>query len=86
MNAGTKEGSINNIIREVSYYDINQRAIGSLDNKAIDFEYRNSLFQKNKEKIVLSVLIELGKDSPNDSKANERIKNEKMVSSTSELP
>lgn len=59
MNAGTNEGEIKDILVKVRYLDLIDMNIKEISKEEIGFEYRNSLFQKNPEKIVLKAWFEL---------------------------
>ena len=59
MNAGTKEGETKNILKKVRYLDLTDMLIKEKKNKDIEFEYRNSLFQKRKDKIILKAWFKL---------------------------
>ncbi len=61
MNAGTKEGEIKDILVKVRYLDLADMQIKEILKEEIYFEYRNSFFQKNPDKIVLKVWFELAK-------------------------
>lgn len=64
MNAGTKEGETKNILLKVRYLDLEDMVIKEKMNSEIDFSYRNSFFQKNKDKIVLKAWFQLRKGDP----------------------
>lgn len=53
MNAGTKDGEIKDILLKVRYLDLSDLQIKEIDKNDIEFEYRNSLFQKKSDKIIL---------------------------------
>jgi UDP-N-acetylmuramate dehydrogenase len=61
MNAGTKEGEIKDILVKVRYLDLTDMQIKEIIKEDIGFEYRNSFFQKNTDKIVLKVWLQLEK-------------------------
>lgn len=69
MNAGTKEGEIKDILVKVRYLDLADRQIKEIDKENIGFEYRNSFFQKNTDKIVLKAWFQLKKGNSNQIKA-----------------
>jgi UDP-N-acetylmuramate dehydrogenase len=64
MNAGTKEGETKNILLKVRYLDLEDMLIKEKSNSEIGFDYRNSFFQKNKDKIVLKSWFQLEKGDP----------------------
>ncbi|MDA9309046.1 UDP-N-acetylmuramate dehydrogenase [Flavobacteriaceae bacterium] len=59
MNAGTKEGETKNILKKVRYLDLNDMVVKEKHNKDLEFEYRNSMFQKQKDKIILKAWFQL---------------------------
>lgn len=59
MNAGTKEGETKNILKNVLYLDLNDMMVKEKNKEEINFEYRNSFFQKNKDKVILKAWFEL---------------------------
>lgn len=69
MNAGTKEGEIKDLLVRVRYLDLADMQIKEINKDDIGFEYRNSFFQKNKDKIVLKAWFRLNKGNPNEIKA-----------------
>jgi len=62
MNAGTKEGEIKDILVKVRYLDLTDLQIKEIAKEDIGFEYRNSFFQKNTNKIVLKAWFQLKKE------------------------
>lgn len=64
MNAGTKEGETKNILKKVRYFDLNDMEIKEKLNKELDLEYRNSMFQKQKNKVILKVWFQLSSGNP----------------------
>jgi UDP-N-acetylmuramate dehydrogenase len=59
MNAGTKEGETKNILQRVRYLDLNDMIVKERGEDELEFEYRNSLFQKEKDKIILKAWFQL---------------------------
>jgi UDP-N-acetylmuramate dehydrogenase len=59
MNAGTKEGETKNILQRVRYLDLNDMIVKERVEDELEFEYRNSLFQKEKDKIILKAWFKL---------------------------
>lgn len=59
MNAGTKEGETKNILKRVRYLDLNDLLVKEKINEDLELEYRNSYFQKNKNKIILKAWFQL---------------------------
>lgn len=64
MNAGTKEGETKNILQHVQYLDLNDMSVKKKSKQELDFEYRNSLFQKQKNKIILKAWFQLKSGDP----------------------
>jgi len=60
MNAGTKEGETKNILKKVRYLDLKDMVVKEKMNENLELEYRNSYFQKNKNKIILKAWFQLG--------------------------
>jgi len=69
MNAGTKEGEIKDILIRVRYLDLSDMQIKEITKEKIGFEYRNSFFQKQTDKIVLKAWFNLKKGNPEQIKA-----------------
>ena len=61
MNAGTKEGETQNILKKVRYLDLVDMVIKEKIKEDLELEYRNSFFQKQKDKIILKVWFQLSK-------------------------
>lgn len=59
MNAGTKEGETKNILKRVRYLDLNDMRIKEKISEELELEYRNSVFQKHKDKIILKAWFQL---------------------------
>ena len=59
MNAGTKEGETKNILQRVRYLDLEDMLVKEKNNEELELEYRNSYFQKNKNKIILKAWFQL---------------------------
>lgn len=69
MNAGTKEGEIKDILVKVRYLDLTDMQIKEINKENIGFEYRNSFFQKQTDKIVLKAWFQIEKGNPEQIKA-----------------
>lgn len=59
MNAGAGGEEIKDILIKVRYLDLNDMVIKEIENKDISFKYRNSIFQRDKSKIVLKAWFQL---------------------------
>ncbi len=69
MNAGTKAGEIKDNLVKVRYLNLKDRQINEINKEEIDFEYRNSFFQKHVDTIVLKAWFKLEKGDPEEIKA-----------------
>lgn len=69
MNAGTKEGEIKDILIKVRYLDRRDMQIKEIAKQDIGFEYRNSIFQKQTDKIVLKAWFKLEKGNHDQIRA-----------------
>lgn len=69
MNAGAGGEDIKGILAKVRYLDMQDMRIKEILKEDIDFEYRNSFFQRNKDKIVLRVWLSLNSGDPEFIKA-----------------
>jgi len=61
MNAGTKEGEIKNILIKVRYFDLDKKIVKEKNIEELELDYRNSIFQNQKHKIVLKAWFQLTK-------------------------
>lgn len=59
MNAGTKEGETKNILKKVRYLDLNEMLVKDKFKDELEFEYRDSIFQKQRDKIILKAWFQL---------------------------
>ena len=69
MNAGAGGEDIKALLVEVYYYDPNADAFNTISVEEINFEYRNSFFQKNPEMIVCRATLQLKKGDAVEIKA-----------------
>lgn len=83
MNAGTKEGETKNILKKVRYLDLKDMLVKEKDNEELELEYRNSMFQKQKDKIILRAWFQL---ASGDSKNIRRIMDESKERRWSKQP
>jgi len=67
-NAGAFEGETKDIIKEVEFFDVKDGKIKIFKNKDCEFGYRNSIFKKNQNLIILSAVIQLKKGNKDDIK------------------
>lgn len=80
MNAGAYGKEIKDIIKNVTYLDLNDRKIYTLENEKCEFSYRKSIFLK-KHCIILKAEIELYKSSEEDIKKKIEEQKEKRINS-----
>lgn len=66
MNAGTKEGETKDILVKVRYLDLEDMQIKEKESSEIELTYRNSFFQKSKNKIILKGWFRLNKGHYNE--------------------
>lgn len=59
MNAGASGEEIKSLVTKVRYLDLKTMQIKEMQNSEIDFEYRNSYFQKNPNNVILKVWLQL---------------------------
>ncbi|MDT3404774.1 UDP-N-acetylmuramate dehydrogenase [Mucilaginibacter terrae] len=69
MNAGAGGEDIKALLIDVYYYDPNNDTFNTITVEEINFEYRNSFFQKNPEMIVCRALLQLKKGDSDEIKA-----------------
>lgn len=65
MNAGASGEEIKDVITKVRYLDLEDYYVKEKVKEEIGFEFRNSFFQKNTNKIVLKVWMKLNKSDKN---------------------
>lgn len=73
MNAGASGEEIKDILVKVRYLDLSDMLIKEIAKEDIGFEYRNSFFQKNTDKIILKAWFKLSNGNPKEieNKMNE---------------
>lgn len=64
MNAGASGEEIKDILIKVRYLDLVDMTIKEIGNESIGFEYRNSFFQQNTDKVILKAWFKLKKGKP----------------------
>jgi UDP-N-acetylmuramate dehydrogenase len=72
MNAGSNGEEIKNLLVKVQYIDLVDMKIKTMFRNEIGFEYRNSFFQKNTDKIILKAWFKL--PSGNNEEINYKMK------------
>ncbi|MBO3115782.1 UDP-N-acetylmuramate dehydrogenase [Winogradskyella sp. DF17] len=68
MNAGTKEGNTQSILMKVRYLDLADMTVKEKHNEDLELTYRNSLFQKQKDKVILKAWFQLQKGDAEEIK------------------
>lgn len=61
MNAGASGEEIKDVLLKVRYLDLDDMVIKEIEKSNINFEYRNSFFQRNTSKIVLRAWLKLNR-------------------------
>lgn len=69
MNAGTKEGEIKDLLTKVRFFDKQTSRIIEMSKTELNFEYRNSTFQKNPHLIVLKAWFKLERGHQSEIKS-----------------
>lgn len=59
MNAGASGEEIKDVLVKVRYLDLADMQVKEIKKEEMDFEYRNSFFQRNTDKVVLKVWLKL---------------------------
>lgn len=87
MNAGASGEEIKDVLVKVRYLDLSDNQIKEILKKDISFEYRNSFFQKNTDKIVLKAWLQLQKGNIEAiSEKMETIKAQRWAKQPKEYP
>lgn len=59
MNAGAYGGQISDVLAKSTYYDVDNDEIGCVEGSAHNFGYRDSIYKKNNNLVILSAEFEL---------------------------
>lgn len=87
MNAGASGEEIKDILIKVRYLDLVDMSIKEIKKEDIDYQYRNSIFQLQTDKIVLKVWIKLEPGDKAEIKNKmENIKNQRWAKQPRDLP
>jgi UDP-N-acetylmuramate dehydrogenase len=87
MNAGANGEEIKDVLLKVRYLDLADMEIKEITKKDMDFEYRNSFFQRNTNNVVLKVWLKLKFGDPVDIKTKmESIKKQRWDKQPKEFP
>lgn len=87
MNAGASGEEIKDVLVKVRYLDLDDMVIKEIHKNDIDFEYRNSFFQRNTNKVILKAWLQLKKKEKEVIKEKmETIKNQRWAKQPKEFP
>ncbi|MRH99159.1 UDP-N-acetylmuramate dehydrogenase [Kriegella sp. EG-1] len=87
MNAGASGEEIKDVLVKVRYLDLIDMNVKEIHKEDMDFEYRNSFFQRNTDKVVLKVWLHLEKGSKEGIKNKmERIKEQRWAKQPKDFP
>jgi|SRR5690554_373199 len=87
MNAGASGEEIKDVLVKVRYLDLSDHTVKEILKEDISFEYRNSFFQKNTDKIVLKAWLQLQKGNKESiSEKMETIKAQRWAKQPKEFP
>jgi len=67
-NAGTPKESMKDIVKEVELFDVKTEKNKIFKNKDCKFDYRESIFKKNKKLVILSTILKLKKGNKKEIK------------------
>lgn len=62
MNAGAHRQEMKDIVKTVTYIDVETLKVEEIDNKNCNFSYRSSVFCKMKDRIIISTKLKLQKE------------------------
>lgn len=65
MNAGTKEGETKRILKKVRFLDLKDMVVKEKMKDELELDYRNSMFQKQNDKVILKAWFNLGSGDKN---------------------
>lgn len=87
MNAGASGEEIKDVLTKVRYLDLQDLQIKEILKEDISFEYRNSFFQRNTDKIVLKAWLKLKVESKDQIRNKmETIKAQRWAKQPKEFP
>lgn len=87
MNAGASGEEIKDILLKVRFLDLADMKIKELENKDLEFSYRNSFFQYHPENIILKAWIQLKRGKKEEIKSKmESIKEQRWAKQPKEFP
>ncbi|WP_158856672.1 UDP-N-acetylmuramate dehydrogenase [Lunatibacter salilacus] len=87
MNAGASGEEIKDVLVKVRYLDLADLQIKEIFKEEMSFEYRNSFFQRNTDKIVLKAWLKLQKREKNEIKEKmELVKTQRWAKQPNDFP
>jgi UDP-N-acetylmuramate dehydrogenase len=87
MNAGASGEEIKDILIKVRYLDLHDMKVKEIAKEYVEFDYRNSFFQKNSDKVVLNAQLQLQSENKNIIKEKmEFIKQQRWAKQPKEFP
>lgn len=87
MNAGSGGEEIKDILTKVKFLDLSDMQIKEIEVEDINFQYRNSFFQQNKNILILKVWLKLQKkDKGEISTKMEKLKQQRWIKQPREFP
>ena len=87
MNAGAGGEEIKDVLHKVRYLDLKDMEIKGIFREEMSFEYRNSFFQENTDKIILKVWLCLEPGEPDEIREKmEKIKAARWAKQPKEFP
>lgn len=87
MNAGASGEEIKDVLIKVRYFDLADFQVKEINKEDISFEYRNSFFQRNTDKVVLKTWLKLIKKPQGAIKEKmETIKAQRWAKQPKEFP
>lgn len=87
MNAGASGEEIKDVLLKVRYLDLADMEIKEIKKEDMSFEYRNSFFQRNTDKVVLKAWLKLeSKDSNVIKEKMDAIKEQRWAKQPKEYP
>lgn len=87
MNAGASGEEIKDVLIKVRYFDLQDMVVKEIRKEEMGFKYRNSFFQRNTDKVVLKVWLQLIQGNQDEIKNKmESIKESRWAKQPKEFP
>jgi UDP-N-acetylmuramate dehydrogenase len=87
MNAGASGEEIKDVLVKVRYLDLEDMQVKEIKKEDMGFDYRNSFFQRNTDKVVLKVWLQLRPANQNDIKCKmDTIKTQRWAKQPKDYP